>query len=163
MRILEVYGLINEGDIAPDFTLLSSKGPEVSLSDFRGENIVLYFYPKDNTPGCTTEACGFRDAHEKFASLNAVIIGVSRDTAASHRKFADKYDLPFLLLSDTEETVCKQYDVLKEKKMFGKTGIGIERSTFIIDKEGQVVKIYRKVKVKDHVVEALSFIKDNLN
>lgn len=155
--------MINEGDIAPDFRLISSKGSEVSLSDFRGKYIVLYFYPKDNTPGCTTEACDFRDAHEKFASLNAVVIGVSRDTSASHRKFVDKYDLPFILLSDREETVCTQYDVLKEKKMFGKTGIGIERSTFIIDKEGQVVKIYRKVKVKDHVEEALSFIRDNLN
>ncbi|MCH5586546.1 thioredoxin-dependent thiol peroxidase [Shimazuella sp. AN120528] len=153
---------MNEGDIAPDFTLLSSNGTEVSLSDFRGKNVVLYFYPKDNTPGCTTEACDFRDAYDKFSSLNAVIIGVSRDSEASHRKFVDKYDLPFLLLSDTKETVCKQYDVLKEKKMFGKTGVGIERSTFIIDKDGKVVKIYRKVKVKDHVEEALSFIKENL-
>jgi peroxiredoxin Q/BCP len=163
MRILEVFGLFKEGDMAPDFTLLSHNDREVSLSDFRGKNVVLYFYPKDNTPGCTTEACDFRDAHEKFSNLNAVIIGVSRDTAASHRKFVDKYDLPFLLLSDTEETVCKLYDVLKEKKMFGKTGIGIERSTFIIDKEGKVVKIYRKVKVKDHVKEALAFIKANLH
>ncbi|MXQ55570.1 thioredoxin-dependent thiol peroxidase [Shimazuella alba] len=154
--------MINEGDIAPDFTLLSNKGPEVSLSDFRGKNVVLYFYPKDNTPGCTTEACDFRDAHQHFADVNAVILGVSRDNAASHRKFVDKYDLPFLLLSDTEETVCKEYDVLKEKTMFGKTGVGIERSTFIIDGEGKIVKIFRKVKVKDHVAEALSYIKENL-
>jgi thioredoxin-dependent peroxiredoxin len=162
MHVLEVSIVINEGDIAPDFTLFSCEGSEVALSDFRGKNVVLYFYPKDNTPGCTTEACDFRDAHEEFASLNAVIMGVSRDSAASHRKFGDKYELPFLLLSDTEETVCKLYDVLKEKKMFGKTGIGIERSTFIIDTEGKVVKVYRKVKVKDHVREALSFIKENL-
>jgi peroxiredoxin Q/BCP len=156
------FQLINEGEIAPDFTLLSSKGPEVALSDFRGKNVVLYFYPKDNTPGCTTEACDFRDSHHQFAEVNAVILGVSRDTANSHRKFVDKYDLPFLLLSDTEETVCKLYDVLKEKKMFGKTGVGIERTTFIIDEEGKIAKIYRKVKVKDHVAEALSYIQKNL-
>ncbi|WP_028778418.1 thioredoxin-dependent thiol peroxidase [Shimazuella kribbensis] len=154
--------MLNEGDIAPDFTLLSSKEEEVTLSDFRGKNVVLYFYPKDSTPGCTTEACDFRDAHAKFTDVHTVILGISRDTVSSHQKFVDKYDLPFLLLSDTNETVCNQYDVLKEKTLFGKTGIGIERTTFIIDTNGKIVKIYRKVKVKNHVEEALSYIKDNL-
>lgn len=154
--------MIHEGDVAPDFTLSTNKDTEVSLSDFRGKNVVLYFYPKDNTPGCTTQACDFRDAHQQFADVNAVILGVSRDSLTSHHKFVDKYDLPFLLLSDADETVCKQYDVLKEKTMFGKTGIGVERTTFIIDTEGKVVKVFRKVKVKDHVAEALRYIKGNL-
>jgi peroxiredoxin Q/BCP len=157
-----VFELIHEGDVAPDFTLSTNKDTEVSLSDFRGKNVVLYFYPKDNTPGCTTQACDFRDAHQQFADVNAVILGVSRDSLTSHHKFVDKYDLPFLLLSDADETVCKQYDVLKEKTMFGKTGIGVERTTFIIDTEGKVVKVFRKVKVKDHVAEALRYIKGNL-
>lgn len=153
--------MLQVGDVAPDFTLPSSEGVMVSLSEFRGQHVVLYFYPRDNTPGCTTEACDFRDAYQQFVDINAVIIGVSRDSEASHRKFADKYDLPFLLLSDKEETVCKLYDVLKEKKLFGKTGIGIERSTFIIDEEGQIAQIFRNVKVKDHVAEALQFIKEH--
>jgi peroxiredoxin Q/BCP len=157
-----VIALLQVGDIAPNFTLPSSEGVMVSLSEFRGQYVVLYFYPRDNTPGCTTEACDFRDAYQQFLDVNAVIIGVSRDSEASHRKFADKYDLPFLLLSDKEETVCNLYGVLKEKKMFGKTSIGIERSTFIIDEEGQIAQIYRNVKVKDHVTEALQFIKDHV-
>jgi thioredoxin-dependent peroxiredoxin len=154
--------MLEVGDIAPDFTLSSSEGVNVSLSEFQGQNVVLYFYPKDDTPGCTTEACEFRDAYGQFLEVDAVIIGVSRDSEASHRKFADKYELPFLLLSDRDETVCKLYDVLKEKKMFGKTGIGIERSTFIIDKEGQIAHIFRNVKVKDHVAAALQFIQEHL-
>jgi thioredoxin-dependent peroxiredoxin len=154
--------MIKEGEIAPNFTLTASNGEEVSLSDFRKKNVVLYFYPKDNTPGCTTEACDFRDAHAQFSDTNTVILGISRDTAQSHRKFIVKYDLPFLLLSDTEETVCKRYDVLKEKKMFGKVGVGIERSTFIVGPDGKVVKAYRKVKVKDHVREALRYINEYL-
>jgi peroxiredoxin Q/BCP len=154
--------MVKEGEIAPDFTLTASNGEEVSLSDFRKKNVVLYFYPKDNTPSCTTEACDFRDAHAQFSDTNTVILGINRDTAQSHQKFVGKFDLPFLLLSDTEETVCKLYDVLKEKKMFGKIGIGIERSTFIIDPDGKVVKAYRKVKVNDHAGEALRYIKENL-
>jgi peroxiredoxin Q/BCP len=152
--------LLKEGDFAPDFTLQANTGEEVSLSDFRGKTVVLYFYPKDNTPGCTAEACDFRDRHEEFADLDVVILGVSRDPVASHQKFAVKHGLPFLLLSDVDEEVCRKYDVLKEKTMFGKKVMGIERSTFIIDREGRIVKVYRKVKVPGHVEEALQFIRE---
>ncbi|RAL24311.1 thioredoxin-dependent thiol peroxidase [Thermoflavimicrobium daqui] len=154
--------MIQEGQPAIDFTLPASNGQEVSLSDFRGKYVVLYFYPKDMTPGCTTEACDFRDYHKNFTELNTVILGVSRDKIASHEKFIQKYELPFLLLSDPEAKVCEQYGVFKEKTMFGKKVMGIERSTFIIDQEGIVRKIYRKVKVKDHVKEALKFIQEQL-
>jgi peroxiredoxin Q/BCP len=152
--------LLKEGDFAPDFTLQANTGEEVSLSDFRGKTVVLYFYPKDNTPGCTAEACDFRDRHEEFADLDVVILGVSRDPVASHQKFAVKHGLPFLLLSDVDEEVCRKYDVLKEKTMFGKKVMGIERSTFIIDREGRIAKVYRKVKVPGHVEEALQFIRE---
>jgi peroxiredoxin Q/BCP len=152
--------LLKEGEFAPDFTLQANTGEEVSLSDFRGKTVVLYFYPKDNTPGCTAEACDFRDRHEEFADLDVVILGVSRDPVASHQKFAVKHGLPFLLLSDVDEEVCRKYDVLKEKTMFGKKVMGIERSTFIIDREGRIAKVYRKVKVPGHVEEALQFIRE---
>ncbi|SFI57516.1 thioredoxin-dependent thiol peroxidase [Thermoflavimicrobium dichotomicum] len=154
--------MIQEGQPAIDFTLPASNGENVSLSDFRGKHVVLYFYPKDMTPGCTTEACDFRDYYGEFTGLNAVILGVSRDPIASHEKFINKYELPFLLLSDENGHVCEQYGVWKEKKMYGKKFMGIERSTFIIDQEGIVRKIYRKVKVKDHVKEALEFIREQL-
>ncbi len=150
------------GTKAPDFELPASNGEMVKLSDFQGKNIVLYFYPKDMTPGCTTEACDFRDKHESFAELNAVILGVSPDPMNRHDKFIEKYDLPFLLLADEEHKAAEAYDVWKMKKNFGKEYMGIERSTFVIDKDGQLVKEWRKVKVKGHVDEALQFIKDNL-
>lgn len=150
------------GTKAPDFELAASNGENVKLSDFLGKNIVLYFYPKDMTPGCTTEACDFRDKHESFAELNAVILGVSPDAMNRHDKFIEKYDLPFLLLADEEHKAAEAYDVWKLKKNFGKEYMGIERSTFVIDKDGQLVKEWRKVKVKGHVDEALQFIKDNL-
>ena len=137
--------------LAPDFKLMGSDGKEHSLSDYKGKNIVLYFYPKDNTAGCTTEACDFRDNIQNFHDLNAIILGVSRDSLASHDKFITKLSLPFVLLSDPDETVCKLYDVIKEKNMYGKKVMGIERSTFIINEEGILVKEYRKVKVKEHV------------
>ncbi|WP_078552178.1 thioredoxin-dependent thiol peroxidase [Bacillus alkalicellulosilyticus] len=148
------------GQEAPDFTLPSQTGEDVSLSDFRGKHVVLYFYPKDMTPGCTTQACDFRDKHESFADVNAVIIGISPDPVARHQKFIEKYDLPFLLLADEEQKAAQLYDVWKLKKNFGKEYMGIERSTFIIDKDGKLVKEWRKVKVKDHVEEALQFIKE---
>lgn len=154
--------MVKEGDMAIDFTLEASNGEKVSLSDFRGKNVVLYFYPKDNTPGCTQQACDFRDHAGEFKDLDTVILGVSRDSVASHQKFIDKYELPFLLLSDPDAEVCKKYGVFKEKTMFGKKTMGIERSTFIIDREGKIVKVYRKVKVKDHVEEALNYIKEHL-
>ncbi|SFX68407.1 peroxiredoxin Q/BCP [Thermoactinomyces sp. DSM 45891] len=147
---------------APDFTLPASNGDSVTLSQFRGKNVILYFYPKDMTPGCTTQACDFRDTHSSFEEANTVILGISRDSVARHTKFIEKYDLPFLLLSDEDGKVCGMYGVYKEKNMFGKKAMGIERSTFVINEEGIIVKEERKVKVKDHVEQALEFIKQNL-
>lgn len=147
---------------APNFQLESSNGETLELADFHGKNVVLYFYPKDMTPGCTTEACDFRDQFESFAELNAVILGVSPDPNSRHQKFIEKHGLPFLLLADEEHKAAEAYGVWKLKKNFGKEYMGIERSTFIIDKNGNLVKEYRKVKVKGHVEEALNYIKDHL-
>ena len=152
---------VEVGQTAPDFTLKANNGEEVSLSDFRGKNVVLYFYPKDMTPGCTTEACDFRDHHEAFEGLDTVILGVSPDPVDRHTKFIEKYDLPFLLLADEDHEVAETYGVWKEKKNFGKEYMGIERSTFVIDKEGKLIKEWRKVRVKDHVEEALQYIKEH--
>ncbi|MBD7966402.1 thioredoxin-dependent thiol peroxidase [Fictibacillus norfolkensis] len=153
---------IETGSKAPDFKLPASNGEEVALTDFKGKNVVLYFYPKDMTPGCTTQACDFRDRHEDFKKQNTVILGVSPDPLARHDKFIEKHGLPFILLADEEHKVAELYDVWKLKKNFGKEYMGIERSTFIIDGEGNIAKEYRKVKVKDHVEEALKFIEENL-
>jgi len=154
---------IELGKPAPDFELQASNGENVKLSDFRGKNVVLYFYPKDMTPGCTTEACDFRDNHESFAELDAVILGVSPDPVDRHKKFIDKHDLPFSLLADEDHSVAEEYGVWKLKKNFGKEYMGIERSTFVIDKEGNLVNEWRKVRVKGHVEEALEYIKENLS
>ncbi|MFC3039246.1 thioredoxin-dependent thiol peroxidase [Virgibacillus xinjiangensis] len=154
---------VETGKQAPDFTLSNQNGEQVSLSDYKGKNIVLYFYPKDMTPGCTTEACDFRDQHESFGELDAVILGVSPDPAEKHQKFIDKHDLPFELLADEEHQVAEDYGVWKLKKNFGKEYYGIERSTFIIDKEGVLRKEFRKVQVKGHVEEALEYIRENLS
>lgn len=148
------------GEKAPDFQLPANNGEKVSLSDSKGKHVVLYFYPKDMTPGCTTEACDFRDHNEQFEELNAVIIGISPDPAARHEKFIEKYGLPFLLLADENQEAAELYDVWKLKKNFGKEYMGIERSTFLIDKEGTIVKEWRKVKVKGHVEEALETLRD---
>ncbi|HET7579313.1 MAG TPA: thioredoxin-dependent thiol peroxidase [Bacillales bacterium] len=153
---------VEVGQNAPDFTLKASNGENVSLSDFRGKNVVLYFYPKDMTPGCTTEACDFRDQHAQFEDLNTVVLGVSPDPIEKHTKFIEKHDLPFLLLADEDHEAAEQYGVWKLKKNFGKEYMGIERSTFIIDKEGKLVKEWRKVKVKDHVGEAARYIKEHV-
>lgn len=150
------------GKLAPSFTLPNQEGKEVRLEDYKGKHVVLYFYPKDMTPGCTTQACDFRDSHESFAELDAVIIGISPDPAESHQKFMNKHDLPFMLLADENHQVAEAYDVWKLKKNFGKEYYGVERSTFIIDKEGILQKEYRKVKVDGHVEEALQFIRENL-
>ena len=150
------------GEKAPQFKLPASNGETVSLSDFIGKNVVLYFYPKDMTPGCTTEACNFRDQYESFEGLNAVILGVSPDPVSRHEKFIEKHGLPFLLLADEEHKIAEDYGVWTLKKNFGKEYMGIERSTFIIDKEGKLAKEWRKVKVKGHVEEALAYIKENL-
>jgi thioredoxin-dependent peroxiredoxin len=147
---------------APDFSLPASNGQTVQLADFLGKNVVLYFYPKDMTPGCTTEACDFRDMHQDFSSLNTVILGVSPDPVSKHEKFIEKYGLPFLLLADENNEVAKAYDVWKLKKNFGKEYMGIERSTFIINPEGKVVKEWRKVKVKEHTNEVFQYIQENL-
>lgn len=154
--------MFNIGSPAPNFKLAANNGEQVSLNDFKGKYVIVYFYPKDNTPGCTTEACDFRDYHGAFEDLDAVILGVSPDPLKSHEKFISKYDLPFLLLSDEEHKAAEQYGVWVLKKNFGKEYMGIERSTFIIDKEGKLLKIYRKVKVKGHVEDALEFLKTGI-
>ncbi|MFC5542014.1 MAG: thioredoxin-dependent thiol peroxidase [Bacilli bacterium] len=145
---------------APEFTLMNEKGEPVSLSDFIGKKIVLYFYPKDMTPGCTTEACDFRDHYESFADLNAVILGVSTDSAERHQKFIEKYDLPFSLLVDENHEVCEKYGVWVLKKNYGKEYMGIERSTFLIDENGVVIKEWRKVRVKNHIEEVLNYLRE---
>ena len=135
----------------PDFTLMGSDNQEHKLSQYRGKKVILYFYPRDNTPGCSTEACNFRDSNDVFINKNAIIIGISRDSLKSHTKFIEKFNLPFILLSDEKEEVCNLFNVIKEKNMYGKKVFGIERSTFIINEEGILIKEYRKVKVKEHV------------
>ncbi|WP_416149044.1 thioredoxin-dependent thiol peroxidase [Salipaludibacillus sp. HK11] len=148
------------GQQVSDRKLKGNGGKEVSLTDYRGKYVVLYFYPKDMTPGCTTEACDFRDNHESFKELDAVILGVSPDPIARHEKFIDKHELPFELLADEEHELAEDFDVWKLKKNFGKEYMGIERSTFVIDKEGKLMKEWRKVKVKGHVEQALEFLRE---
>ena len=150
--------MINVGELAPDFSLIGSDKKEHKLSDYRGKKVILYFYPKDNTPGCTTEACDFRDNYTTITDKNTVVLGISKDTLNAHDKFIAKFELPFILLSDEEKVVCSLYDVIKEKNMYGKKVLGIERSTFLIDENGILVKEFRKVKVKGHIEEVLSNI-----
>jgi thioredoxin-dependent peroxiredoxin len=152
---------IEIGTPAPDFTLEANNGEQVKLSSLNGKNVVLYFYPKDMTPGCTTEACDFRDQHENFQGLDTVILGISPDPVDRHVKFVEKHGLPFLLLADPDHQVAEAYGVWKLKKNFGKEYMGIERSTFVIDKQGKLIKEWRKVSVKGHVEEALEFLHKN--
>lgn len=140
---------------AHDFTLPASNGKSISLSDYKGKAVILYFYPKDATPGCTAEACDFRDSVKKSENKDAVILGISTDSLNSHEKFIEKNDLPFLLLSDEKHEVCERYDVWKLKKNYGKEYMGIERSTFLIDKDQNIVKEWRKVRVNGHVNEVM--------
>ena len=147
------------GNKVTDIKLASTGDQIIQLSDFRGKNIVLYFYPKDNTPGCTLEGQDFRDNKRKFSARNTVILGVSRDSVKSHENFKSKQSFSFDLLSDPDEKLCKQFDVIKKKNMYGKKVIGIERSTFLIDENGVLVKEWRKVKVKGHVEEVLDELK----
>jgi thioredoxin-dependent peroxiredoxin len=150
--------MIAEGQPAPDFTLLDQDGQSVTLSSHKGSPIVLYFYPKDDTPGCTTEACAFRDAEAEYQAAGAKVLGVSPDDVKSHARFARKHTLPFPLLADTETKVCQLYGVWKEKSMYGKTYMGVERTTLLIDTKGVIRKIYLKVKVPGHseaILEAL--------
>ncbi len=150
---------LKEGDGAPGFTLPSTEGGPVSLSQFRGKNVVLYFYPQDDTTGCTKEACSFRDNLPKFGKLDAVILGISKDSIESHKKFIKKYGLNFTLLSDEDLKAHKLYDTWREKNLYGRKYMGTERSTFVINKSGKIVKIFRKVKVDGHEGEVLQALK----
>jgi len=143
---------------APDFTLPDKDGNSVSLSDFLGKKVVLYFYPKDNTPGCTRQACAFAGAYSEFLNKNVQVIGVSKDSVASHVKFAEKYNLPFVLLSDTELDAIKKYDVWQEKKMCGKVGMGVVRTTYIIDEQGFIETVMPKVKPDTNAAEILAML-----
>lgn len=142
--------MLEVGKKAPDFELEGSDGKKHKLSDYKGKYVVLYFYPKDNTPGCSIEAQSFRDTYNDYNDIDAVVLGVSRDSLKSHDKFIEKFNLPFVLLSDEKEEVVKEYDVLKEKTMFGKKVMGIVRTTFIINPEGEIIKIYSKPKTENH-------------
>ena len=151
--------MLTEGMKAPDFTLANKDGNSVSLSDFLGGKVVLYFYPKDNTSGCTRQACAFAAAYGEFSRLGVKVIGISRDSVASHVKFAEKHTLPFVLLSDPELDCIKAYGVWQEKKMCGKVGMGVVRTTFIIDEQGNIEKIMQKVKPDTNAEEILSYLK----
>jgi len=148
--------VIHEGDQAPDFTLRSDAGTDVTLSSLRGRPVVLYFYPRDNTPGCTTQACGIRDAYGEFERAGAVVLGVSPDNERSHVKFKNKYELPFALLADTDHAVAEQYGVWGEKKFAGKSYTGVFRSTFVIDADGTVKKVMHNVKPATHADDVLA-------
>ena len=147
--------MLKIGDKAPDFKLKDEKGEIISLKKFSGKSVILYFYPKDDTSGCTAEACSFRDNIKLFENKNTVILGISKDSIISHKKFKDKYNLPFSLLSDDTLDVIKKYDVWKEKNMYGRKYFGIERTTYIIDKNGFIKDIFNKVKVNGHTEEVL--------
>jgi peroxiredoxin Q/BCP len=150
--------MVEEGKPAPDFELASDGGEHVKLSDFRGKPVVLYFYPKDDTPGCTTQACGIRDVYADFRERGAVVLGVSPDDEGSHVKFKEKYSLPFTLLADPGHEVAEQYGVWKERNLYGKKSMGIERSTFVIDAEGKVAKAMRRVKPDTHAADVLAVL-----
>ena len=151
--------MLEAGTKAPAFTLPDQDGNPVSLSDFAGKRVVLYFYPKDNTPGCTRQACAFAAAYGEFARLGVPVIGVSKDSAASHRKFADKYSLPFILLSDPELASIQAYDVWQEKKLYGKVSMGVVRTTYVIDGNGVIEKAIPKVKPDTNAAEILDYLK----
>ena len=150
--------MLEVGTKAPDFTLPDKNGNSVSLKDFAGKKVVLYFYPKDNTPGCTRQACAFAQNYEEFKNRDVAVIGVSKDSAASHVKFAEKHDLPFILLSDTELQAIKAYDVWKEKKVCGKVGMGVVRTTYVIDEQGVIEKAMPKVKPDTNAADILAYL-----
>ena len=150
--------MLEVGMKAPDFTLYDKDGREVKLSSFLGKRVVLYFYPKDNTPGCTRQACAFAGAYARFREMNAEVIGISKDSVASHVKFAEKYNLPFILLSDPERVAIEAYGVWQEKKMCGKVSMGVVRTTFIIDADGNIEKIMPKVKPDTNAEEILEYL-----
>lgn len=151
--------MLNVGEKAPEFTLPDRNGQPVRLSDFAGKRVVLYFYPRDNTPGCTRQACAFARLYEEFQALNAVVVGVSKDSVASHDKFAQKYGLPFVLLSDPELLAIQAYGVWQEKKLYGKTSMGVVRTTYLLDEQGVIQKVMPKVKPDQNAGEVLVFLK----
>ena len=150
--------MLKVGTKAPDFTLRDKEDKEVRLSDFLGKRVVLYFYPRDNTPGCTRQACGFAQAYQEFERRGVVVIGISKDSVASHQKFARKYDLPFVLLSDPELQAIQAYDVWKEKKFYGKVSMGVVRTTYVIDPQGMIEKAMPKVKPDTNAAEILAYL-----
>ena len=154
----ETITMLEAGMKAPDFTLCDQNGAAVTLSDYLGKKVILYFYPKDNTPGCTRQACAFAQAYDAFRQQDVVVIGVSKDSVASHQKFAQKYDLPFILLSDPEKIAIQAYDVWQEKKMCGKVSMGVVRSTYIIDEQGMIEKTMPKVKPDTNAEEILAYL-----
>lgn len=151
--------MLEIGKPAPAFTLKNQNGEEISLSDFLGKKVVVYFYPKDNTPGCTRQACAFRDVFQEFRALGVVVIGVSRDSAASHTRFAEKNNLPFVLLSDPERSAIEAYGVWQEKKNYGKVSMGVVRTTFLIDEAGRLEKVFYKVKPDTNAGEILAYLR----
>ena len=151
--------MLEVGMKAPEFTLKDKLGNPVSLSDFRGKKVVLYFYPRDNTPGCTRQACAFAQNHSSFEEQNAVVIGISKDSVASHLKFAEKYELPFILLSDPELQAIEPYGVWQEKKLYGKVSMGVVRSTYLINEEGVIEKVMPKVKPDTNAGEILAYLR----
>ena len=150
--------MLEIGTKAPEFTLPDKDGNPVSLTDFAGKKVVLYFYPKDNTPGCTRQACAFAEAYEEFKKINAVVIGVSKDSVTSHQKFAEKHGLPFILLSDPDLTAIQAYGVWQEKKLYGKVSMGVVRSTFVINENGMIEKAMPKVKPDTNAAEILEYL-----
>lgn len=150
--------MLEVGTKAPDFTLLDKDGNEVGLADFAGRKVVLYFYPRDNTPGCTRQACAFAGAYAGFKEKDVVVIGVSKDSVKSHAKFAEKHELPFILLSDPELIAIQGYDVWKEKKLYGKVSMGVVRTTYIIDEKGVIEKVMPKVKPDTNALEILAYL-----
>ena len=153
--------LLEIGAVAPDFTLQDKDGNSVSLHDFAGKRVVLYFYPKDNTPGCTRQACAFAGAYAEFRTLDAVVIGVSKDSVASHQRFAEKYGLPFVLLADPERTAIQAYGVWQEKKNYGKVSMGVVRTTYVIGADGRIEKVMPKVKPDTNAAEILEYLREN--
>ena len=151
--------MLQEGMQAPAFTLTDKDGKVVSLSDFLGKKVVLYFYPKDNTPGCTRQACAFAAAYSEFEKKNAVVIGISKDSVSSHEKFAKKFNLPFILLSDPELQAIQSYGVWQEKKLYGKTSMGVVRTAFLIDEHGKIMKVMPKVKPDTNAAEVLEILR----
>ena len=150
--------MLSIGTKAPEFTLEDKDGNKVSMSDFKGKKVVVYFYPKDNTPGCTRQACAFRNAYDGFKKEDIQVIGISKDSIKSHQKFAEKHELPFILLSDTDLVAIKAFDVWKEKKMYGKTALGVVRATYIIDENGISEKVFEKAKPDTNAQEILEYL-----